>query len=126
MDGKDPFDYSITQYLWVVGIACIAGLVKHINNAKKVNGGKFLIDLITAGFTGVLTFWLCESINIHGPISAILIATGGLMGNRAWFEFENFWRVRFGIPIVVNSKEKLGVPVEKEEKKSKKSVGGTE
>lgn len=99
MDGKDPFGYAIEQYLWVIGIACAGGIVKHLNNQKKMNVAKFIVDVLTSGFTGVLTFWFCESFNIHGPLSAIMIATGGLMGNRAWKEFENFWRIRLGMPM---------------------------
>jgi len=81
-------------FLVFIGIACVGGLIKHLNSKKKLSLVKLGIDLLTAGFTGVLTFWLCESINIHGSVSAILIATGGLMGNRVWVEFEQFYRTR--------------------------------
>ncbi len=97
MDGHDPFGYKLSQYLWVIGIACVGGLVKHLNQAKQFSALKLVIDVITAGFTGVLTFWLCESIHVQGPVSAIMIAVGGLMGNRAWKEFENIWRAKLGI-----------------------------
>lgn len=109
VNGKDPFGYPLTQYLWVISIACIGGLVKHINSVQRIRGGKLVIDITTSGFTGVLTFWFCESANIHGPVSAIMIATGGLMGNRAWKEFENFWRMKFGVPAVADTVVKPAV-----------------
>ncbi len=95
----DPFGYPIAHYAWAIGIACVGGIVKHINSAKKINVAKFAVDIVTSGFTGVMTFWFCQSANIHGPLSAILIATGGMMGNRAWKEFENFWRAKIGLPL---------------------------
>lgn len=94
----NPFGYPIRQYAWVIALASVAGLVKHINSAKKIHVAKFIVDVATAGFTGVLTFWFCESLNLHGPMSAILIATGGLMGNKTWKELEALWRSKFGIP----------------------------
>jgi hypothetical protein len=94
----NPFGYPIRQYAWVIGVASIAGLVKHINSTKKLSIVKFAIDVGTAAFTGVLTFWFCEFLNVHGPMSAILIATGGLMGNKTWKELEALWRSKLGVP----------------------------
>lgn len=96
-DFKDPFGFPAVHYLWVLALACLGGLVKHLNSMQKLSWGKLLIDLITSGFTGVMTFWMCETANIHGPMSAVLISVGGLMGNRAWKEFEHVWRVKFGL-----------------------------
>ncbi len=96
-DFKDPFGFPAVHYLWVLALACAGGLVKHLNSMQKLSWGKLVIDLITSGFTGVMTFWMCETANIHGPMSAVLISVGGLMGNRAWKEFEHVWRVKFGL-----------------------------
>ena len=94
----NPFGYPIKQYALVIAVSSVAGFIKHVNSAKKLNVAKFMIDVSTAGFTGVLTFWFCEAFNVHGPMSAILIATGGLMGNKTWKELEALWRVKFGVP----------------------------
>lgn len=94
---RDPLGYPWSTYLWVVCIACMFGLIKHINGMRKFRFGHLMVDLITAGGTGIVAFWLCEAREIHGPLSAVLIATAGLMGNRCWSEFENIWRVKFGI-----------------------------
>jgi hypothetical protein len=101
---KDPLGYPWTTYLWVVAIACLAGVVKHINAMRSFRVGKLVVDLITAAFVGVVTFWLCKARDIDGPMMAVAIAVAGAMGNRFWSELENIWRIKFGIkrdePIV--------------------------
>ncbi len=94
---KDPLGYPWTTYLWVILVACVAGLVKHLNSVKKFKAGKMVVDMITAGFVGVIVFWLCEARDIHGPMSAVAIAISGAMGNRCFTELENIWRIKFGL-----------------------------
>lgn len=96
---RDPLGYPWTTYLWVIVIACVASVIKHLNSAKKFKRGRLLVDVLTAGAIGVLTFWLCEAREIRGPMSAVIIATAGAMGNRAWVEFENIWRMKVGLPL---------------------------
>lgn len=97
MDGKDPFGYPVVTYLFVIGLACFGGLVKYLNTATEFKLVRLLIDVISSGFTGLLTFWLCEFLHISGSLSAVLIATSGLLGSRAWKEFENLWWAKFGV-----------------------------
>lgn len=94
---KDPLGYPWTTYIWVVFIACVASAVKHLNAMKRFRIGKLLLDMSTASVTGVITFWLCEARDIHGPMSAVAIAIAGAMGNRFWSELENVWRIKFGL-----------------------------
>ncbi len=93
-DHKNPFGYPFLTYLWVIGLACFGGVVRHLNRMSKFVFSTFFIDLLTSGFTGLITFWLCEWGNIQGPMGAVLIATSGMMGNRAWQELERLWRIR--------------------------------
>ncbi len=94
---KDPLGYPWTTYMWVVAIACLAGVVKHLNGMKRFSLWKLAVDLLTASFVGVVMFWLCKAKGIDGPMMAVAIALGGAMGNRFWSELENIWRIRFGI-----------------------------
>lgn len=94
---KDPFGYSLITYVWVVGLACIGGAVKYLNSAARFSFASLARDVVTSGFTGLITFWLCEWTNTQGPLMAVMIAVTGLMGNRAWKEFENIVRARLGI-----------------------------
>lgn len=96
MDNKNPFEYPLDLYLWVIGVACAGGVIKHVNSARTRNWGKLFADVLTAGFMGVLTFWFLEAIPIRGPMSAILIAVGGLMGNKAFKMFEAFYKAKLG------------------------------
>jgi CHASE2 domain-containing sensor protein len=99
LDNKDPFGYPVSTYLWVFGLALIGGAVKYLNHSDKFSFIVLIRDLVTAGFAGLLTFWLCEWTNISGPLSAVLIATAGLMGTRALKEIENLYRLRMGLPL---------------------------
>lgn len=99
IENKDPFGYPLSTYAWVFAIALTGGLVKYLNHTGRFSVMGLLRDLITAGFAGLLTFWLCEWTNISGPLSAVLIATAGLMGTRALKEIENLYRLRMGLPL---------------------------
>lgn len=100
IDGsKDPFGYPFLTYLWVVSLSCVGGAVRYLNTATKMSWLVLLRDVFTAGFAGLLTFWLCEWTNVQGPLAAVLIATSGLMGTRALKEVENLYRSRLGLPL---------------------------
>lgn len=94
---KDPLGYPWTTYLWVIAIACFAGAIKHLNRMRQFKLGRLLIDVLTAAFIGILTFWVCEAYGIKGPMQAVAIGVVGAMGNRAWAEFENIWRIKIGL-----------------------------
>lgn len=94
MEDKGPFSYPPLTYLWVIGVASFAGVVRYLNHMETFSVQRFLIDVLSSAFTGLVTFWLCEWTNITGPMSAVLIAISGLLGSRAWGEFENLYRLR--------------------------------
>lgn len=96
-DKNNPFGYSLITYLWVIGLACAGGIVKYLNGTKSFGFLILVRDIVTAGFMGLITFWLCQWTQISGPLSAILIATSGLMGNRAAKELEYIYRLKFGM-----------------------------
>ena len=94
---ENPFGYSAVTYLWVIGLACAGGIVKYLNGTNGFTLRMLIRDIVTAGFMGLITFWLCQWTQINGPLSAILIATSGLMGNRAVKELEYIYRIKFGM-----------------------------
>jgi len=102
---KDPFGYSLGTYLWVFGLALIGGAVKYLNHSDRFSFIVLIRDLVTAGFAGLLTFWLCDWLNIAAPLSAVLIAMAGLMGTRALKEIENLYRLRLGLPLTDDDKK---------------------
>jgi hypothetical protein len=95
---KDPFGYSASTYLWVIGLALLGGAVRYLNHSGRFSALVLARDLLTAAFAGLLTFWFCGWATVSGPLSAVLIATAGMMGTRALREFENFYRFRMGLP----------------------------
>jgi predicted CDP-diglyceride synthetase/phosphatidate cytidylyltransferase len=98
---KDPSNYPLITYLWVIVLASIGGAV---NFARKLKAGtarafnitEFVGELMTSGFAGVLTFWLCEATDINKLISAVLIGISGHMGSRAIFKIEKWAEEKFG------------------------------
>ena len=95
---KDPFGYSLFTYLWVTGLAAFASVVRHLNYMRSFSVGNLVIEALSGGFTGLLTFWFCEWSGIQGPLSAFLIGVSGLMGARAWNDFITVLRTKLGIP----------------------------
>lgn len=97
---RNPFDYSVITYLWVLGISAFGGFV---NFSRKMREGQvrifnfteFIGELVTSAFAGLLTFWLCESADINRLLAAVMIAVSGHMGSRAIFGLERWMEARF-------------------------------
>jgi hypothetical protein len=96
MDGKDPFGYPVITYLAVIGLACFGGVVKYLNTATEFKLGRLFIDVVTSALAGLMTFYMCNFLGITGSLSAVLIATSGLLGNRCFKTFENIWLDKVG------------------------------
>ena len=47
-------------------------------------------DLFISSFAGLMTFYLCEASEIHGPLQAVLVGTSGHIGSRTIFILENY------------------------------------
>jgi len=98
---KDPSNYPLITYLWVFGLAMIGGTVNFLRKvktgaARAFNITEFFGELITSGFAGLLTFWLCEAADLNKLVSAVLIGISGHMGSRAIFKIEKWAEEKFG------------------------------
>ena len=90
---KDPTSYSMLTYSWVIGLSALGGLVSWL---RKLRDGKtrvcnlteLLGEIVTSGFAGVLTFWLCEASDINGLVSAAMGGISGHMGSRVIMQIE--------------------------------------
>ena len=107
MPEKDPFNYSVITYLWVMGLAMWGGIVSFMRKVREGVVHRFSIvelvgELVTAGFIGVITFWLCEWADMPPLLSAAFVGISGHMGSRAIFQFEGFLKKRF--PAVMEDK----------------------
>ncbi len=101
MPEKDPSNYSLITYLWVLGLAALGGAVNFARKVKEGSARAFNItelvgELITSGFAGLLTFWLCEAADLNKLLSAVLIGISGHMGSRAIFRIEKWAEDKFG------------------------------
>lgn len=95
MDFGTPFGYPIETYIWVIGLASAAGMVKNINYTAITKQFSLLLllrDILTGGFSGLMAFWICENYEVKIPLNAVAIAIAGIMGARAWEEIETVIR----------------------------------
>ena len=63
--------------------------------ARPFNVPEFLGEVLTSGFTGVITFYLCEWAGLHQLLTAALVGISGHMGSRALMLFEKWAEKRF-------------------------------
>jgi hypothetical protein len=92
MPEKTPLDYTALQYLLVMILGAIGGLVARLQiivgigvHCWKCAAGRLAVDACTSGFCGLLAFWACESISMKPLLTAVIIGITGHMGSRALF-----------------------------------------
>lgn len=73
---------KIPSVLISILIAMFGGLTNYLMDEKKFNLFRFITSLITAGFTGLLIFFLCKEIGINENYSAFLCGISGMSGDR--------------------------------------------
>ena len=100
MNEKDPQSYDLLTYAWVFVLSVMGGLVAFLQklrdgNARVFNLIEFTGELCTSAFTGVVTFYLCESAQFPPVLTAALVGISGHMGNRLLFLFEKYLSERF-------------------------------
>lgn len=93
MEPKDPTSYSLITYLWVMGLSVGGGLVSYMHKLqlgvrRPFSLIEFIGELVTSGFTGVITYFLCESSGISPLLTAVFVGISGHMGSRALFLIE--------------------------------------
>lgn len=99
MDSKDPTSYSLITYIWVSGLSVAGGLVSYMHKLqlgirRPFSIIEFIGELVTAGFTGLITFWLCESTGISPLLTAVFVGVSGHMGSRALYVIEKMLESR--------------------------------
>lgn len=102
MPEKDPTTYSLITYLWVLGVASMGGIAGYVRKVKAGSAEKFSImevvgEMFISGFTGLITFWFCESAGIDPLLTAAFVGISGHMGSRAIALFEDSLKRRFGV-----------------------------
>lgn len=101
MSEKDPLNYSLLTYAWVVILSAWGGAVSFMRKrrrglVKPFSWVELIVEVLTSAFAGVITFWLCEASRIEPLITAALVGVSGHMGSRAIFLIEQFVETRWG------------------------------
>lgn len=101
---KDPANYSMLTYCWVVFLASWGGFVSFMRKRRQgrvrpFNFAELVGEIVTSALVGVLTFFLCEYSRIDPMLSAVFIAVSGHMGSRALFGLEQVFEAKLGVKI---------------------------
>ena len=110
--------FQILTYAWVIGLSTWGGLVNYISKIKSGQIARFNIteligDMFISGFTGVLTFWMCEAAGFNELTTAVFVGISGHMGARMIGKFEKLMSRKFDIPedsTAVTVSKKDGTP----------------
>ena len=99
MPEKDPANYPMLTYLWVLFVAAWGGGVNFYRKmrdgrARPFNIVEFVGEIATSAFVGVLTFWMCEAAGIHQLLTAAMVGVSGHMGSRAIWQLERWAELR--------------------------------
>lgn len=86
---------ELITYGWVVLLAVWGGVVNYINKVRTGKTSRFNMmelvgDIVTSGFVGVLTFWLCQAAGFSPLLTAVFVGVSGHMGARGMAQLEVF------------------------------------
>ncbi len=98
--GKDPLDFPLQQYAFLLGVALLGGLVSWYSKVRSGavhawNLMHLIGELATSAFAGLIAFWLCAWLGTPPLITAALVGISGHMGTRAIATFEGWAARRF-------------------------------
>jgi hypothetical protein len=99
---RHPLDYSLKEYGFLLGLALLGGLVSWV---QKVRAGtvqawnlmSLVGELATSAFAGLVTFFVCEYMNMPAPLTAAIVGVSGHMGVRAIGLLEKMAEKRLGV-----------------------------
>ncbi len=99
---KDPLAYPIRQYVLVLSIALLGGLVSFAAKVKAGSVSAFNVmhlvgELTTSAFAGLMCFWLAEAAGLPQLVTVCLVGVSGHMGARAIAIFEQWAQRRLGV-----------------------------
>ncbi len=107
---KDPTNYELITYFWVLLIATWGGMAHNIKKIKTGDIKRFSIaemigDIVIAGFIGIMTFFLCEYADLPQILTAAFVGITGHQGTRGMAFIEKLIASRFSVNVTINDKE---------------------
>jgi hypothetical protein len=99
---KDPLNYPLKQYGFMLLTALLGGLVSWYAKVRKGevrawNIMQLVGELATSAFAGLICFWVCEASGLAISWTVPLVGIAGHMGTRAISAFEAFAQRKWGI-----------------------------
>ena len=97
---KDPSSIGWITYAWVLLLSVFGGVVRVARELLKMEKTPreialvFVVEMLTSGFAGLLTFFLCEASHINPMYTAVLTSVAGWMGVRALTVIEAIYKAR--------------------------------
>ena len=97
---RSPETYQLDTYLWVLALSVLGGIVSYKEKRKAgfffrtenkyldivafilVNLAVFILEIFTSAFSGILTFYICESANMDRLLTAAFVGLSGFAGGR--------------------------------------------
>jgi hypothetical protein len=85
---KDPLSYPLRTYGLMLAVAILGGFVSWVAKVKtgEVSPGSvfhLIGEITTSAFVGLVTFWVCEYLNLPQIITAPIVGIAGHMGAKA-------------------------------------------
>ena len=82
-------------YSWVITLAISGGVANYIQKVRlgqvaRFNFTELIGDMFIAGFTGLLTFWMCQAAEFSEFMTAFFVGVSGHMGGRLIGKMEQF------------------------------------
>lgn len=104
MPHREPENYNIITYVWILVLSAFGGVA---NNIRKIKSGELkrfsfselVGDLVISGFLGVITFFLCEYENLDHMLTAAIIGMSAHQGTRGIYFIEKMLASRFKIDL---------------------------
>ncbi|BAF69596.1 phage holin family protein [Nitratiruptor sp. SB155-2] len=101
---KDPTNYSLLTYAWVLLLSIWGGTAHTIRKIrtgalKRFSFSEWIGDIVISGFLGVITFYLCEYANIVQPLSAALVGIAAHQGTRGISALETYIAKKIGVRL---------------------------
>lgn len=84
---KDPLNYSLKQYLFILLISLLGGFVGWYGKVRKgelraSNLSALIGEMSTSALSGLLAFWICEYLDFQPVLTAAVVGIAGHMGTR--------------------------------------------
>ena len=102
-------------YSWVIALAIGGGVANYIQKVRlgqvaRFNFTELIGDMFIAGFTGLLTFWMCQAAEFSEFMTAFFVGVAGHMGGRLIGKMEQFMGRKLGLTQESTDSKKDGPP----------------